>query len=40
MKVLAAMLAAYEKVIDFIEKRPQTSFVIYVATVLIAVLVF
>ena len=33
------MLAAYDKVIDFIEDRPQTSFLIFVA-VLIAVLVF
>jgi len=39
MKVLAAMLAAYDKVIDFIEDRPQTSLLIFVA-VLIAVLVF
>jgi len=39
MKVLAAMLAAYDKVIDFIEDRPQTSLLIFVA-VLIAALVF
>jgi hypothetical protein len=39
MKVLAAMLAAYDKVIDFIEDRPQTSFIIFVAA-LIAALVF
>jgi hypothetical protein len=31
MKVLAAMLAAYDRVIDFIEDRPQTSFFIAVA---------
>jgi hypothetical protein len=39
MKVLAAMLAAYDKVIDFIEARPQTSFFIFAAA-LIAALVF
>jgi len=39
MKVLDAMLAAYDKGIDFIEARPQTSFLIFVA-VLIAALVF
>lgn len=31
MKVLAAMLAAYDKVIDFIEDRPQTAFFITLA---------
>lgn len=32
MKVLAAMLAVYDKVIDFIEDRPQTSAAIFVLT--------